>query len=108
MPLPIPRCVISSASHITSAVPAVHVSTITAARNAVNGWMSIDVRRQREARLAEQAAVAALHHEHERRRLHQRERDREVARPLRDLLLPGLALRPATPRASGSRRRAAA
>ena len=34
MPLPMPRWVISSASHITSAVPAVHVSTMTAARYA--------------------------------------------------------------------------
>ena len=31
MPLPMPRWVISSPSHITSAVPAVHVRTISAA-----------------------------------------------------------------------------
>ncbi len=35
MPLPMPRWVMSSASHITIAVPAVHVSTISAARPGV-------------------------------------------------------------------------
>ena len=39
-----------------------------------------------------EATVASLQREHEGGRLHDRERDREVARPLRDLLLPGLAL----------------
>ena len=92
MPLPMPRWVISSPSHITSAVPAVHVRMIRPALNAVKLWISIVPCRELRERLAEQAALAALHHEHERGRLHQRERDREVTRPLRDLLLPGLAL----------------
>jgi hypothetical protein len=36
MPLPTPRCVISSPSHMISAVPAVIVSTISATFGAVN------------------------------------------------------------------------
>ena len=35
MPLPMPRWVISSPSHITSAVPAVHVRMMSAARHGV-------------------------------------------------------------------------
>ena len=35
MPLPMPRWVISSPSHMTSAVPAVHVRMISAALHAV-------------------------------------------------------------------------
>src|SRR4029450_1373010 len=46
---------------------------------------------ERETRLAEQAAVAALHHEHQSGALHERQRDREGPGPLRDLLLAGLA-----------------
>ena len=41
MPLPIPRCVISSPSHMIMAVPAVSVSTITAtcaASNTLTTW----------------------------------------------------------------------
>ena len=40
MPLPMPRWVISSPSHMTSAVPAVHVRMIRPALNAVKLWMS--------------------------------------------------------------------
>ena len=53
--------------------------------------MSIHVRGEREPGFPEEAAVAALHHEHERGRLHERQRDGEVAGPLGDLLLAGLA-----------------
>ncbi len=35
MPLPMPRCVISSPSHMMKAVPAVMVSTISATRGGV-------------------------------------------------------------------------
>ena len=67
MPLPMPRWVISSPSHMTSAVPAVHVRTISA--RPVRGEVRDEHRAhgQLEARLAEQTAVAALQHEHERR-----------------------------------------
>ena len=42
MPLPIPRWVMSSPSHMTTAVPAVQVSTINAARPALKpGIMSV-------------------------------------------------------------------
>ena len=92
MPLPIPRWVMSSPSHITSAVPAVHVMTISTGLERGEVRDEHRALRELDARLAEQTAVAALQHEHERGRLHQRERDREVTRPLRDLLLPGLAL----------------
>ena len=40
MPLPMPRWVISSPSHITSAVPAVHVRTMSAAFHGVKSGMS--------------------------------------------------------------------
>ncbi len=39
MPLPMPRWVMSSASHMTIAVPAVHVSTMSAARPALKFGM---------------------------------------------------------------------
>ena len=39
MPLPIPRCVISSPSHITRAVPAVSVSTTSITRGTVKCGM---------------------------------------------------------------------
>ena len=40
MPLPMPRWVISSASHMTSAVPAVHVRTMSAAFHGVKSGIS--------------------------------------------------------------------
>ena len=40
MPLPMPRWVMSSLSHMTSAEPVVHVMTISTARNAVKCGMS--------------------------------------------------------------------
>ena len=73
MPLPMPRCVISSPSHMTSAVPAVHVRMISAARHGVKGVISLVPCGQREPGLPEQTAVAALHHEHQRGRLHERQ-----------------------------------
>ena len=39
MPLPMPRWVMSSASHISRAVPAVHVSTMRAARGVLKPGM---------------------------------------------------------------------
>ena len=36
MPLPIPRCVMSSPIHMISAVPAVRISTMSPTRGAVN------------------------------------------------------------------------
>ena len=53
MPLPMPRWVMSSPSHMTSAVPAVQVRMMRPARNGVNGWIRIVPCGQRESRLAE-------------------------------------------------------
>ena len=66
MPLPMPRWVMSSPIHITIAVPAVHVSTISAARPASKpGIMSVPWK----PREAEQAALALVQREHEAGRL---------------------------------------
>ena len=73
MPLPMPRWVISSASHMTSAVPAVQVSTISAATPNVTsrgsgpgpGTMSNPSR----------PLLPLVQGEHEAGRLHDREAD---------------------------------
>ena len=92
MPLPIPRWVISSPSHITSAVPAVHVMTISSACHAVKSGMKLgalrasgcpDCRAGRRCRSSARTRTPVDCIE--------RQRDGEVTRPLRDLLLPGLA-----------------
>ena len=88
MPFPIPRWVMSSPSHITTAVPAVHVRTISAARGRVEVGDHVGAL---EAGEAEQAALALVQCEHEAGGLDQREADGDVARPLGDLLLPDLA-----------------
>ena len=66
MPLPMPRWVMSSPSHMTIAVPAVHVSTMSAARAGVEVRDHVGAL---EAREAEQPALALVQREHEAGRL---------------------------------------
>ena len=89
MPLPMPRWVMSSPSHITSAVPAVHVRTISAAWPAVKSGMrslALGSRRSRAGRPCPRAARTRS-----RSTGSSASADGEVAGPLRDLLLPDLA-----------------
>ena len=90
IPLPMPRWVMSSPSHITMAVPAVQTSTMSAARHKLKpGMKSMPCGSSAEP---DEAAGALVQREHEPGRLHEREGDGEVPRPLRDLLLADLTL----------------
>ena len=82
MPLPMPRWVISSPSHISSTQPAVSVMTITKTRPKVK--FVDDARCPPLEKVPEEEDVAD--------RLGEREADGQVARVLRDLLLADLAL----------------
>ena len=92
MPLPMPRWVISSPSHITER------GAGRPGQDDQGGFERREVGDQRRAGaelsagLTQQPALAVLQHEQECGRLQEHERDGEVTRPLRDLLLPGLAL----------------
>ena len=84
MPLPTPRCVISSPSHMMKAVPAVMIKT-----------MKRDVRAGERARgehVGEARRGRVVEQEDEAGGLQQREDDGHVAGPLVDLLGPGLPL----------------
>ena len=72
-PLPTPRSVICSPSHITNIAPVVRKSAI---------W-----RRNAEARMRH-GALQRLREQRKAPRLQHRDRDREVARVLRDLVSP--------------------
>ena len=85
MPLPMPRWLMSSPIHMSRAVPAVRVSTTTITRNGVK--LGEDVEAGGVAAAAEQAAAAVVEEEGQAGGLEQRDGDREVARPLRDLAL---------------------
>ena len=84
IPLPMPRWVMSSPSHMIIAVPAVRVSDDErhARRREVGDEIDDAVR----------ASCAAVEQEHQAGRLHEGQRDRHVARPLGDLLVADLAL----------------
>jgi hypothetical protein len=85
MPLPMPRSVISSASHMIRPVPAVRVSTMmTMVGHRVVGEDLGALRAEDGARVAGEGD--------ERRGLQDRQTDGEIARVLRHLGLPGLTL----------------
>jgi hypothetical protein len=83
MPLPMPRWVIASPIHMSSAVPAVSVSTMSSTRNSPKFGT-----RSMLSLTTDEAAAAVVEQEDEAGRLQDRDRDREVAGPLRDLALP--------------------
>ena len=83
MPLPMPRCVISSPSHMSRVAPA--VSEITDQHHVAEVERSVD-----DVRAAEAGGVDAEYIAD--RRLSGREADGQVARVLRALLLADLAL----------------
>ena len=90
MPLPMPRWVMSSPSHMTSAVPAVHVRTISAARAGVevgDHVGALEARRSRGGRCLPSCSANTKPVD-----WMSAEADGDVAGPLRDLLLPDLAL----------------
>ena len=91
MPLPMPRWVISSPSHITSAVPAVQVMMIM--QRLVRGEVRDEHPGPAElrVRLPSSPPLPLFNTNTNAVDCIERERDGEVARPLRDLLLPGLA-----------------
>ena len=84
MPLPTPRSVMSSPSHMITAVPAVMVMTMTR-----NVWVPLLCSRSLVAALEQ---VAGAGQRHDAGRLEQREAEGEVAGVLGDLGLAGLAL----------------
>ena len=86
MPLPMPRWLMSSPIHMSSAVPAVSVSTtmITAERREVGQHVEAGG----VATAAEQATAAVVEQERQAGGLQQRDGHREVAGPLGDLALP--------------------
>ena len=90
MPLPMPRWVMSSPSHMSRAVPAVSVSTTSSTRPALKSGEQVECRWS--CRRAEQPAAAVVEQEGEAGRLHERDGDGEVAGPLGDLALPDRAL----------------
>ena len=88
MPLPIPRSVICSPTHIMNAVPVVSVSMVM--RRKPQPGVRDDV--AHVSRVAEVAVVGPLEAHRDAEGLHHRERDRPVARVLVDLARPLLAL----------------
>ena len=87
MPWPMPRWVISSASHMTKAVPAVRISTM----NRASGQLKLGIR---SMLVPEQGRVVAVEGVDEARGLHDGQGHREVAGGLGDLLLPDGTLVP--------------
>ena len=85
IPCPMPRWVMSSASHMTKAVPAVRHMTMKAASGKAELGDQVDVG-------AQQGGVVAVEGVDQARRLHQGQRHRQVPGGLGDLLLPHGAL----------------
>ena len=77
MPLPIPRSVICSPSHMMNAVPVVRLSIV--------------IRMKPMPGIQHEVAFRGLQHRRDAERLHQRKTDGEIARPLRDLAAAELA-----------------
>ena len=83
IPWPMPRWVMSSASHMTKAVPAVRQSTMKAASGSGELRDEVDARGS-----AEQARVVAVEDVDEPGRLHEGQGDGQVPGGLGELLLP--------------------
>ena len=92
MPLPMPRWVMSSPIHISSAVPAVRVSTTSMMRGRLKFWSPPNRSMPVVLLHPAEAAAAVVEQEGEAGRLHERDGDREVAGPLGDLALADRAL----------------
>ena len=87
MPLPMPRLVMSSPIHINSAEPAVKVVTIRMTRCGAEVGHQVEV-----GLTAGEPTATVVEEEDEAGRLEDRDADRDVAGPLRDLLLADRAL----------------
>ena len=90
MPLPMPRWLISSPIHISTAVPATSVGMTMYARGQMPSGSR--GRQARGGRREKAGASTGAEHEHEAGGLQRGQGDRDVAGVLRDLALPDRAL----------------